>query len=291
MKIARVLLVGEGSKPGIRRALDELNAWLRDRVEVAAVCDSTHRELDPGPNGLVVILGGDGAILSAAARLGGRPAPCIGIHLGRFGFLAELEPSTCRPYLERLFAGEGEIVERLMLRCEVLRQGKTLHSELALNDAVVTARAAGRMLAVDLEVDGQLVANYRGDGLIISTPVGSTAYSLAAGGPVVEPDSDLILVTPLAPHTLSSRPLVLDSSRLLAVRLARGQRRAAALVLDGQRVVTIRNGDLIRIRRSERPLRFVSIVERSFFQTLREKFRWGGSVPLNEEGERGKARA
>ena len=283
-KRERIHVVCDGADPRLQGSLRDLLAWFRSKgVELTGVSDRGSKTIDPGDADLLVILGGDGAILSTATRLSGHQVPCVGLRLGRFGFLAELEPSTCNADLERLLAGEGRVVERFLLRCEVWRGDQGQPPELALNDAVIAARTAARMLNLDLLVDDEPVATYSGDGLIISTPVGSTAYSLAAGGPVVEPGSRSILVTPLAPHTLASRPLVLDAERRLTIRPAYRQQRSASLVLDGQRMVPLSIDHEVRVRRAERPLRLVSIVNRSFFQTLREKFRWGGSVPLLDE--------
>jgi NAD+ kinase len=234
----------------------------------------------------VLVFGGDGAILSAAERLNGRAAPCIGIRIGHFGFLAELEPGSSREQLERIFAGQGRVVERLMLEVAVHRRGGGVEVGRALNDAVITGRSRARMVTLDLSIDGEHAASYRGDGLIVSTPVGSTAHSLAAGGPVMEPGSHSMLVTPLASHTLSSRPLVLDADRKLTVRVGGDRRRQAEAILDGQRVFAMGTGDEARIRRAGKPFRMLTVVERSFFETLREKFRWGGSVAVDGEPAR-----
>lgn len=285
MKRKRVLVVGDRSLDRVRDELDRLLPWLRERVDVAGVFDGGTGAIPAAGADLLIVLGGDGAILATAARLEGAAVPLIGIRLGHFGFLAELDPQNCRAYLERIFAGEGTAAAREMLECEVLHASTAKVGDRALNDAVVTAGAPGKMITLELEVDGQHVANYRGDGLIIATPVGSTAHSLAAGGPVVEPGSRLFVVTPLAAHTLSSRPLVLDSSHVLTIRIGRAHKGAGALAIDGQRTHEVGCDDRIVIRRAAQPLWTRTIVERSFFETLREKFRWGGSVAL--DGDRG----
>lgn len=282
----RFYIVCDREDPRIKGSLDDLVQWLGTQgVKITGICGGPQEAVEPKDADLLLILGGDGAFLSAATRLNGDQIPCVGLRLGRFGFLAELEPASCHAELERLIAGEGKVVKRFMLRCEVYQGDKLLCSELAMNDAVIAARTAARMLFLDLLVDDQPVATYNGDGLIISTPIGSTAYSLAAGGPVVEPGSNSILVTPLAPHTLASRPLVLKSERRLRIRSASRQERETALVMDGQRTVTLQVDHEVRVSRAENPLRMISIVDRSFFQTLRAKFRWGGSVPLPEDDD------
>lgn len=279
----RVYVVGDRTNPRIRRAIDELKPWLAERVKVTGVCDSSDGPFRPGRADFVLVLGGDGAILHTGVRMAGRTVPIIGIRLGHFGFLAELEPVNCRSYLEKIFAGHGTVHERFLLDCEVRRGKERLARQLAMNDAVVLARSPSQMLALALEVDGEPVARYRGDGLIVATPIGSTAHSLAAGGPVVEPSSRSILVTPLSPHTLASRPLVLDARRRLTIHTLPRYRRTAKLVLDGQRAVPLKPGDEVRVRCASSTVQILSIVERSFFRTLREKFRWGGSA--SEDGE------
>lgn len=282
-KRSRVHVFGDRKDSRINEFLEDFQPWLEQNADVVGSSDSWDGPLDVGSADLLLILGGDGAILAAASRLNGHQVPCVGLRLGRFGFLAELEPASCRDYLGRILAGEGRVVERFMLHCEIVHDGTVRASELALNDAVIGAGSVARMLSLDLLVDDEPVANYGGDGLIISTPVGSTAYSLAAGGPVMEPDSSSILVTPLAPHTLSSRPLVLDSQRHLTIRVNRRYQRTATVVMDGQRTVEMDVGDEFRVRRADLPMRFLSIVDRSFFQTLRAKFRWGGTVLKQDE--------
>lgn len=282
----KVQLVGDGANPRVRTGLDALIPFLRSRDALTGVCDSSAAPLLTPATELLVILGGDGAILATAARLRGAPVPLIGIRLGHFGFLAELEPATCRDYLSRILDGEGRVVERLMLSAEIRREGVVEVADVAVNDAVVTAERPARLISLDLEIDRERVATYRGDGLIVSSPLGSTAHSLAAGGPVVEPGSRAILVTPLASHTLTSRPLVLDAERVLSIRLSERRREEhAALNMDGQRTYRVGSGHEVVVRRSANPIRIMTIVERSYFETLRHKFRWGGSVPLDERSD------
>jgi len=281
----RVLLVGDASYPKVRRGLDELEPWLAERTELVGRVDTRDGIFPEGALDLAVILGGDGAILGAATRLGAREVPVIGIRTGHFGFLAELEPITCKSYLTRILAGEGHVVERMTLSLEVRRGGRPVVLDHAVNDAVVTAAEPARMVGLDLQVDGEHVATYRGDGLVLATPVGSTAHSLAAGGPVVEPSSEALLVTPLASHTLASRPLVLGANRRLLVRPSRNRPSAAAVAVDGQRTYAVQPEDSVHVARSDRPLRIMTIVERSFFETLRRKFHWSGSVTIEREGE------
>lgn len=281
MSIRRVILVGDGANPRVRAGFDALRPWLEQRVEIASTCELRDAPLDPTGADLVIVLGGDGAILATARRLGGGNVPLIGIRLGHFGFLAELEPESCRPQLDRIFAGEGRVVEREMIECQIRLGDGSVIEERALNDAVLTSGSPGRMVALDLEVDGERVATYRGDGLIIATPVGSTAHSLAAGGPVIEPAARSFVVTPLAAHSLASRPLVLDNQRRIVVRRGGTRSEKFAATFDGQRTHRLDARAVVHLARCERPLRVMTIVERTFFETLRLKFAWGGSVGLD----------
>lgn len=274
----RVLLVGDGKNARVRRAIGDLTPWLAQRARLAGTILGQSERIPTRGIDMVILFGGDGAILAAAHRMNGKHVPCVGVRLGHFGFLAELEPGTCREPLERLFGGEGRVVERMMLEVDIVRGTRVLARESALNEAVIQARTVSRMVAVELDIDGESVATYRGDGLIVSTPTGSTAHSLAAGGPIVEADSRAILVTPLASHTLASRPLVLAPTRRVGVRIASDRNRLAAVSFDGQRTIPIRSGDHVVLRAAADPFRMLSIVDRSFFATLRAKFQWSGSV-------------
>ncbi len=291
MKPRRILLVGDRKNPRVRRAMDDLAPWIAKRVRSVAIAPERPSALDANDVDLALIFGGDGAILDAASRLNGRQVPCIGIHLGRFGFLAELEPANCRDHLERIFAGEGAVHERLVLDASVVRDGKVRFEGRALNDAVVAAKTHARMVTLDLRVDGKTVGTYRGDGLIVSTPIGSTAHSLAAGGPIIEPDARSILVTPLASHALSIRPLVLNGDRSLSIRPCVDRGRSAVLTLDGQRAVPVKVGDEVRVVRSPRSFRLMTVVDRSFFDTLRQKLHWSGAASLDADAANARSRA
>ncbi len=282
----KVYVVGDGSNPRVRTGFSDLMPWLEKRAQIVGTHETVGSPFDASEAELVVVLGGDGAILATAALLEGAPIPLIGIRVGHFGFLAELEPDNCRAHLDQIFAGHGRIVEREMLECEVRVRGASVLRDRALNDAVATAGVPGRIIALDLEVDGEKVATYRGDGLIVATPVGSTAHSLAAGGPVIEPAAHSFVVTPLAAHTLASRPLVLDSSRKIVLRRSGVRPASFAMTLDGQRVHQVESDAEVHLCRAATPLRMMTIVRRSFFATLRKKFNWGGSVALDRGNDR-----
>jgi NAD+ kinase len=223
---------------------------------------------------LLVVLGGDGTLLSVAREAGTRPVPILGVNLGTMGFLAEVSPDELQAALEAVFAGEHRIVRRMRFEVRAEREGEPLLEALALNDAVITRGELSRMLDIETFTDGSPMATYRGDGLIVATPTGSTAYSLSAGGPILLPGIDAFVVTPICPHTLTQRPLVLP--RTCRVELHAFPREGEALLnVDGRASCALRRGDRVLVRGSEHPAHFVVSPERSRFDVLRAKLRWG----------------
>lgn len=242
---------------GVKVAID-----LSGDVDLAALAEGAD---------LVIAVGGDGTILNVARRLGGLPVPTIGVNIGKLGFLAEFSPDELFRYLD---GGESRfrIVPRIMLSC---RASGHPQPWLALNDAVITQGPMSRILAIEMHIDDRLAAKYFADGVIVSTPVGSTAYSLSLGGPLLTPGADAILVTPIAPHSLAAnRPLVLEASSRLRFRVTR-ESPSLALVLDGQEMFSLAVGAVIEISRAERPFLLAAHESRSFFELLRTKFHWG----------------
>ncbi len=223
---------------------------------------------------LLVVLGGDGSMLAAARAVGDRDVPILGVNLGRLGFLTEASPDQAEGALDRLLRGEGQIIERRRLRVRVLRDARELARGIVLNDAVITkGTALARMIDLEVRVDDQHVATFRSDGLIVSTPTGSTAYNLSAGGPVVEPSVRALVVTPICPHVLSLRPLVLPDDSQVEV-LLRAQEEAT-LTRDGQVGNALLPGDRVAIESAGHPARFVTLEPRDHFDTLRRKLGWG----------------
>ena len=199
----------------------------------------------------------------------------LGVNAGRFGFLTETTLTNLDVTLENVLAGPLQIVERMMLRCELLREDEVILDSLGLNDAVVSRTALSRLITLDMDVDDERVTTYRADGIIVATPVGSTAHSLAAGGPILCPEMQALIVSPICPHTLSNRPLVLDADRCI-VLTSHGGAEAPSLTVDGQVCRPVRSGDRVRITRAADPLLLVTTGRRSFFEILRTKLDWGG---------------
>jgi NAD+ kinase len=223
---------------------------------------------------LVLVLGGDGTLLAAARDTGSRPVPILGVSLGTLGFLAEVRPEELRVVLDRVLRGEFETVARMRLRVRAWRGARELTDALALNDAVITRSELSRLIDLETEADGVPVTTYHGDGLIVATPTGSTAYTLSAGGPILMPGSRVFVLTPICPHTLTQRPLVLAEGARLQIRVL-PREGTAQLTVDGQIGLTLEYGDVVGVEVSEHPVHFVASPFRSRFEVLREKLRWG----------------
>lgn len=219
---------------------------------------------------ILVCFGGDGTILHAARDASPRNIPILGINLGSVGFMAELEQHELS-LLSRLADKKYHIERRMMLDVAVRREGKIVFSETALNDAVIVKGAVARML--DLEVTGDRVAmsTFSGDGVVIATPTGSTAYCMAAGGPIVEPTSENTIMTPICAHSLHAKPFVLDSRRTVGVRIAPGSRKTAYLSVDGGRAFKIQPGDWVECRKSRQQTQLIRLTGRSFYEQINKK--------------------
>ena len=258
----KVLVLGDTARPDIRRAIARALPILRRHLAVVR----------SGRADAALVFGGDGAILRAA-RLG---IPLIGVNLGRLGFLTEVDQKEVRTLARRLADGRYSVTESLMLSCRLRRGKRVSPLGLALNDVVIGGGGISRMASLEVSIDGKFVADYPGDGLVLATPSGSTAHSLSAGGPVLAPGVEALVLTPISAHTLSLRPLVVDAQRRVSVRIS-GDRQTLDLTLDGQRSVRLKAEDVVEITRAEQPCRFVRLARGAYFDTLREKLRWGAN--------------
>lgn len=278
--------VGVAIKPGEPRALEavrDLAKWLADRgvrarfeTDAAAAIGEVGvsravlvREAD-----LLIVLGGDGTLLSVVRALGERAVPILGVNLGTLGFLVEVSVDEMLEALARALDGEMAIEPRMRLAVRLLRDGRELRSWLALNDAVITKGASARIVDLEARADGQLVTTYHADGLIVSTPTGSTAYTLSAGGPILLPGVPSLVLTPICPHALTQRPLVLPDSALIEV-VVHPRGGEVQLAIDGQEGAPLHEGDLVEVRRSEHPALLLVSPAHSRFEVLRSKLRWG----------------
>jgi NAD+ kinase len=259
--------------------------WLRAHGIEAYVDKETQDCIDPRGSSvpreqlakkvdLLIVLGGDGTLLSAARVLHGHRVPILAVNLGGLGFLTSVTLDELYPLLDQVLAGKHEISERMMLEAEIVHEGVRGERQSALNDAVITKAALARMLEFDVHVNGNHIGRYRADGLIVATPTGSTAYSLAAGGPIVHPDIDAFLITPICPHTLSNRPLVVPDSARVEINFEATQE-PVYLTLDGQIGVQLQAKDRVVIMKSSSKVYLIRPPRKNYFEILRNKLRWG----------------
>lgn len=279
-------ILGNGTKPEVVALADRLATQISGRSEIrlTGVDLAPETDLSGLDADVALVLGGDGTVLHTARRMGDYPTPVLGMNLGRLGFLADLAPEA---FLDRLpdLAERRYTVHNLMtVVCTLTPQHGPARHFRGFNDVVLRAAPIFHLLEIGLCIDGEPVMTYRGDGLIIATPIGSTAHSLSAGGPIVPPESQMFVVTPLCPHTLTQRPLVDSADKVYEmVPLAQGV--STVLVIDGQVQVPLSPGDRVSIRRSQTSFPMVRLPGHSFYRTLRDKLGWGTSLP----GERGKS--
>lgn len=281
--IEKVGLCVKPNSPAAGAAAAELYTWLRARglevwvdLEAASFCkaEGHEREALAEKADLMLVLGGDGTLLSVARQVGERAVPILGVNLGNLGFLAELSRDEQTTVLEDVLAGRYRTRPRMRLSVRALRGEATLLEALALNDAVINRSDLSRLIDLETRADGVPVTRYHGDGLIVATPTGSTAYTLSAGGPILMPGSRVFALTPICAHALSQRPLVLpEDTRLeIVVRLAEGNGR---LTVDGQVAVALEDGDVVTVSADAPPASFVDVPGRSRFEVLRTKLGWG----------------
>ncbi len=231
---------------------------------------------------VVFVLGGDGTLLGVARQFAEYDLPILGINVGNLGFLSEAEPQDLSTAVDRVLAGNYYIEERFMLEAELLRKGKVLERGIALNDIGIAKGSFGRMITCTVYMEGIYLGEYSGDGVIVSTPTGSTAYSLSCGGPIVWPGIHTILLTPICPHTLSSRPIILPKTSVLEVEV-KAEHREIGLTIDGQIGYSVRSGDRVRVRGSSNYTQLIKWKERSFFEVVRKKLY--GEMLCKQEGE------
>lgn len=283
--ISTVGILCKPRKEDLCSVLPPLVDWLRARKlnvlldeSAAESCSSldkaSAREQLAGESDLLVVLGGDGTLLAAARLLSDREIPILAVNLGSLGFLTSVTLDELYPLLEITLAGKNEISERMLLQAQLVHNGAVTGGSRALNDAVVNQAALARLMDFDVHVDGSHVGRYRADGIIVATPTGSTAYSLAAGGPIVMPDIHAFVITPICPHMLTNRPLVIpDSSRIEIAPEQQGE--PVHLTLDGQIGFQLQPGDRVVIERARTRVRLVRAAGRSYFEVLRSKLGWG----------------
>ena len=277
-----------GADPTARRALEEIAHFLLDQgCDIVVETDTAasmgmghHQTLDMDGIGrscdLGLVVGGDGTMLGIGRQLAPYNVPLIGINQGRLGFITDIALDKYQSTLLPMLQGHYQEDQRTLMQARVVRDGETVFSALAMNEVVVNRGATSGMVELRVEVDGHFVANQRADGLIISTPTGSTAYCLSAGGPLLHPAIDGWVIVPIAPHTLSNRPLVLPNVAEVAVEIVAG--RDASANFDMQSLASLMHGDRIIVSRSQHKVRFLHPKDWTYFNTLRQKMHWNEGV-------------
>lgn len=283
-----IALIGKFFSPEIAEPLCRLADSLHERGATVFIERGTAEQIgqqtdlsrwttcdfeDIGANAdLAIVLGGDGTMLNAARQLARHGVPLLGVNQGRLGFLTDIGRDDMLVYLDDLLGGKFKLESRMLLAAELVRDDRVIATNIALNDVVVDKGAIGRMIELELAIDGEFIYNLRADGLIFSTPTGSTAYSLSAGGPIVHPASGTIALVPLSPHSLTNRPILVDGRAEIAVRITSTTEPRAHF--DGQATLDLRQGDVVRLKRGEHDTCLLHPPDYSYFAMLRQKLHW-----------------
>ena len=280
----RFFVLGNASRTNVRGEAERLLPLLKKYGEVVVYDLFQKEDLSQREADIAIVLGGDGAILRAARQMGRRQVPVLGVNLGKLGFLADLSPGEILVALPDVVAGNFRVTSHLMFECTAeLATGS--RSFLGLNDVVVNSGPPFHMLDMDLAIDGEIVSTYRGDGLIVSTPVGSTAHGLSAGGPILGQELRAFVVTPICPHSLTSRTVVeaAEKTYTIVIRAAT----SAWLVVDGQDVIELQAGAKIHVRQAPVSFQLVKVAGRSYYRVLHDKLNWGTPPNYRAEPNRG----
>ena len=288
--ISRVGIVAKSHLREAAAHLTDIAAWLEARGITPVFETATAALVPPAPKrrvadkralvdqvDMVVVLGGDGTLLGMADRIGEARAPIaiLGVNFGSLGFLTEVTLPELYPSLDAAVSGRAHIEERLMLRSTTIRAGTTVAEHIVLNDVVVTKGARSRMIDLSVWIGDEFVTRVKADGLIVATPTGSTAYNLASGGPIVQPSVDALIVTPIAPHTLTNRPIVIPAPSPVRIQPQMDDHDEVFATFDGQAGLQLRAGDELRVGQAEQKLRLIRPSTRSYFEVLRRKLKWG----------------
>lgn len=280
----KVAVLGFGGRADVVDEAEQMRPVIERYAEIAVVDFEGQAELADFELDYVIVFGGDGSILRAARQMSYRQVPVIAVNLGKLGFLADLSPGELEAVLQRAQQGPVPLITHLMLECEARRDGEVTVRELVLNEVAVLNGPPYAIMDIDVYVDAELATTYSGDGLIVATPVGSTAHSLSAGGPIVRKDIDALVICPISPHTLSNRPVVDSANRHYELSV-RQPREHTSLVIDGHVGTTLTESDRVHIRRANAQFMLVSGPGHSYYRTLREKLGWGGRLRYRADGK------
>ncbi|MCR9115399.1 MAG: NAD(+)/NADH kinase [bacterium] len=273
----RVIVLGSGDRDDIRAEAERMSELIRERADIVLTDLKYEQDLSQVEADFAIVFGGDGSILRAARQMKENQIPVVGVNLGKLGFLADLQPSEFESAFPDLCKGDCRVVNHLMFRCEIWRDGKLICDDLGLNETAVLGGPPFSILNIELYVDQELATTYSCDGLIISTPVGSTAHSLSAGGPILRKRIEAFVISPISPHTLTIRPVV-DTADQVYEMVVREPNPATSVVVDGRLLSRLQPNDRVRVRRAENEFKMIETFSRNYYRTLREKLGWGGNL-------------
>ena len=273
----QVVILGAPNRDSVQTELDRLKPFIAEGADIAAIDLEFSYDFEGTDHDLVIVLGGDGSILQSARQMGEQQRPVLGVNCGHLGFLAALTPDAFVEVWGEVLEGRCKIIEHLMLRASVHRDGKVVASQQGLNEAAVLGGPPYRILNIDLAVDTVHATSYACDGLIVSTPVGSTAHNLSAGGPILRKNLQAFVISPISPHTLTYRPVVDTADRTFELSVV-NPNESTSLVVDGRVVTGIEPRDTIRVERAPCAFQMVAVPGQNDYQTLRDKLGWSGNV-------------
>jgi NAD+ kinase len=286
MPVQNVAIFAKKHDPRCQGVADDLINWLEEKgcLPLVEVHLASHIGYPRGTTAddlreqaeLVVVLGGDGTLISVARLFSGKEVPIVGVNLGSLGFLTEVTVEELYPVLEQCMKGASCVSERMMLEVSVCREGREIEKNNVLNDIVINKGALARIIDLETKVNGHFLTTYRADGLIISTPTGSTGYSMSAGGPIIHPRMSCIVITPICPHTLTNRPIVVSDESNITITVASSFDEKVYLTLDGQVGFELMEGDSVDVRSALETTALVMSRSRDYFEILRTKLKWGG---------------
>ena len=264
-------------KDRVQDAFEQLRTVIAEHADIVHEEHSNDSDLSEIAADFVIVLGGDGSILRAAKQLGTRQLPVLGVNLGKLGFLADVSVEQLADSFREICLGNYRVIDHLMFTCEVLRNGRIVAEQLGLNETALLGGPPYSILDVNLYVDSELVTTYSCDGLIISTPIGSTAHSLSAGGPILRKNLQAFVISAISPHTLSVRPVVDTADRIYEMSVIEPNE-STSVVIDGQPLHAVTKDDRIRIQRADVKFQLIEIHGHGYYRTLREKLGWGGRL-------------
>lgn len=272
------IILGSGDRrPQLKDAIAQLRPTIKKYLKVVLEDFDFAEDLSEVDTDIAIVLGGDGSILRAAKKMGGHQRPVLGVNFGKLGFLADIQRENLDKALQCLTESEYRLVDHLMMQCQVYRDGKLLFDEIGLNEAAFLGGPPFQLQRFDLEVDGEYATTYSCDGLIIATPIGSTAHNLSAGGPILRKNLQAFVISPISPHTLTVRPVVDTADRVYRFTV-REPNPSTSIVLDGQMLTNLTNEHCVTIQKAPHIFQLIEIAGKGYYRTLREKLGWRGAL-------------